>query len=73
MILDVTTPAFYNISIMGDLIVEPDRDIKGLGLTSNFIWVYGSLEVGTVDSPFKQDFTITLTGNRNDAGFAVTP
>lgn len=53
MLLDTTTPAFNNVTIFGHLIVEPDRGIKGLGITANFIWIYGRFEVGSDESSFK--------------------
>ncbi|MEO1626690.1 MAG: G8 domain-containing protein [Bacteroidota bacterium] len=60
--LDISPPALGGLTIIGDLIFE-DKD---LDLFARWIWVQGSLQIGTEDQPFQHRASITLTGPEED-------
>ncbi|WP_299222073.1 G8 domain-containing protein [uncultured Aquimarina sp.] len=62
MILDVNTAKLGDLTINGQLIFK-DVDVS---LTAKVILVKGLLQIGTVDTPFQNNATITLTGPKVD-------
>lgn len=70
IILDENTPALSGLVINGELEFM-ERD---LSLTSEYIVIHGSLQIGTSEQPFTHNATITLTGsnpNQNIMGMGT--
>src|SRR5690554_4580657 len=60
VLLDVSPPSLDGLTIQGKLAFADDAD---LSLTTEWILVFGELEVGTEAQPFTHNATITLTDN----------
>ena len=58
VILDVSPPALGNITINGKLSFADESD---LALSTEWILVFGELQIGTEDAPHQHKATITLT------------
>ncbi|NBS26665.1 MAG: transmembrane domain-containing protein [Gammaproteobacteria bacterium] len=63
VVLDVSTPELSGITINGKLSFSDESDIE---LTTEWILVFGELEIGTEDNPHTSNATITLTDNVKD-------
>jgi cell migration-inducing and hyaluronan-binding protein len=63
VILDVSTPALSGLTINGKLRFADESD---LALSTEWIMVFGELEIGTEARPFTHKATITLTDNVKD-------
>ncbi len=63
VVLDVSPPALNGITINGKLDFSDESDIE---LTTEWILVFGKLEIGTEDNPHTSNATITLTDNVKD-------
>src|SRR5690554_83431 len=63
VILDVSPPALTGLTINGKLRFADEAD---LALSTEWILVFGELEIGTEASPFTHKATITLTDNVKD-------
>ena len=63
VILDVSPPALSGITINGKLGFSDESDIE---LTTEWILVFGELEIGTEARPHTSNATITLTDNVKD-------
>lgn len=59
ILLDEATPSFSGLTINGILIF----DRQDLALSSDWILINGKLEIGTEETPFLQNATLTLTGD----------
>ena len=57
VVLDVSPPALKGIYVNGTLSFAE----KDLELTTNWIMVHGTLQIGSADAPFQHKATITLT------------
>ncbi|NHF58627.1 T9SS type A sorting domain-containing protein [Flavobacteriaceae bacterium TP-CH-4] len=62
ILLDVSPPNLGNLVIEGSLIFED----KNLSLTAETIKVMGLLQIGTAETPFQSNATITLNGPKVD-------
>ena len=60
VILDVSPPALNGLTINGKLSFADEADLE---LTTEWIMVFGELQIGTEANPFTQKATITLTDN----------
>ena len=60
VLLDVSPPALSGLTINGKLVFADESD---LALTTEWIMVFGELQIGTEESPFQHKATITLTDN----------
>jgi len=60
VLLDMDTPALGSLTINGSLTFSPSRD---LALTSRYIVVQGTLQIGTESAKRTRTATITLTGD----------
>ena len=63
VILDVSPPALGGLTINGKLSFSDNTDLE---LTTEWIMVFGELEIGTEASPHASKATITLTDNVKD-------
>jgi len=63
VILDVSPPALSGLTINGKLRFSDDTDLE---LTTEWIMVFGELEIGTEARPHTSKATITLTNNIKD-------
>jgi len=63
VILDVSPPALDGLTINGKLIFADNTDLE---LTTEWIMVFGELEIGTEASPHTHKATITLTDKVKD-------
>ncbi len=63
VILDVSPPALDGLTINGKLIFADNTDLE---LTTEWIMVFGELEIGTEASPHMHKATITLTDKVKD-------
>ena len=71
MILDVSTANLNNLTINGSLTFDPTK--KNLELKSQIIFIYyGNLSIGTSDSPYLNNASITLTGNRFSKNIGIS-
>jgi len=62
VLLDTDTPALASLTINGSLTFSPTMD---LALTSRYVVVSGTLQIGTESSKRTKKATITLTGDGN--------
>ncbi len=60
VLLDVSPPALNGLTINGKLVFSDESD---LALTTEWILVFGELQIGTEDAPHQHKATITLTNN----------
>ena len=60
VLLDVSPPALNGLTINGKLSFSDASDLE---LTTEWIMVFGELEIGTETNPFTHNATITLTDN----------
>jgi len=60
VLLDVSPPALSGLTINGKLVFADEAD---LALTTEWIMVFGELQIGTEANPFQHKATITLTDN----------
>jgi hypothetical protein len=60
VILDVSPPALNGLTINGKLSFSDNSDLE---LTTEWVMVFGELEIGTEASPHTNNATITLTDN----------
>ncbi|MEK9648094.1 MAG: G8 domain-containing protein, partial [Gammaproteobacteria bacterium] len=60
VVLDVSTPALGGLTINGKLSFLDESDLE---LTSEWVMVFGELEIGTEANPHMHKATITLTDN----------
>ena len=60
VLLDVSPPALSGLTINGKLVFADESD---LALTTEWIMVFGELQIGTEANPFTHKATITLTDN----------
>ena len=60
VLLDVSPPALDGLTINGKLVFADEAD---LALTTEWIMVFGELQIGTEANPFTHKATITLTDN----------
>ena len=60
VVLDVSTPALGGLTINGKLSFADEADLE---LTSEWVMVFGELEIGTEANPHMHKATITLTDN----------
>jgi hypothetical protein len=63
VVLDVSTPELSGITVNGKLSFSDELDVE---LTTEWILVFGELEIGTEDNPYTSNATITLTDNVKD-------
>ena len=63
VVLDVSPPALSGITINGKLGFSDESDIE---LSTEWMLVFGELEIGTEDRPHAANATITLTDNVKD-------
>lgn len=63
VLLDTDTPTLGGVMVNGTLRFAR----KDLALTSKWVMVHGTLQVGTSEEPFKQRAIITLTGAESEA------
>lgn len=60
VLLDLSPPALNGLTVNGKLIFADESD---LALTTEWIMVFGELQIGTEANPFRHKATITLTDN----------
>jgi len=60
MILDISPPALSSLTINGKLSFSDEADLE---LTTEWILIFGELEIGTEAEPHTSNATITLTDN----------
>src|SRR5262245_29320199 len=60
VILDVSPPALRSLTINGKLSFADNKDLE---LTTEWIMLHGTLEIGTEAKPYTRNATITLTNN----------
>ncbi len=60
VLLDISPPALDGLTINGKLVFADESD---LALTTEWILVFGELQIGTEANPFQHKATITLTDN----------
>ncbi|MEK9824283.1 MAG: G8 domain-containing protein, partial [Gammaproteobacteria bacterium] len=60
VVLDVSTPALGGLTINGKLSFSDEADLE---LTTEWILIFGELEIGTEADPHTSNATITLTDN----------
>ena len=60
VLLDISPPALSGLTINGKLVFADESD---LALTTEWIMVFGELQIGTEANPFTHKATITLTDN----------
>ena len=63
VILDVSPPPLHGIKLNGTLSFADNKDLE---LTTEWIMVHGTLEIGTEAKPHTRKATITLTDNVKD-------
>src|SRR5205085_700908 len=63
VILDVSPPPLHGINLDGTLSFADDKDLE---LTTEWIMVHGTLEIGTEAKPHTRKATITLSDNVKD-------
>jgi cell migration-inducing and hyaluronan-binding protein len=63
VILDVSPPPLHGINLNGTLSFADNKDLE---LTTEWIMVHGTLEIGTEAKPHTRKATITLTDNVKD-------
>src|ERR1043165_4648178 len=63
VVLDVTPPPLHGLTINGKLSFADDKDLE---LTTEWIMLHGTLEIGTEAKPHTRKATITLTANVKD-------
>ncbi len=63
VILDVSPPPLHGINLDGTLSFADDKDLE---LTTEWIMLHGTLEIGTEAKPHTRKATITLTDNVKD-------
>ena len=60
VVLDVNTPPLHGLNLNGKLSFADNKDVE---LTTEWIMLHGTLEIGTEAKPYKRNATITLTNN----------
>ena len=60
VVLDVSPPALRSLTINGKLSFADNKDVE---LTTEWIMLHGTLEIGTEAKPYRRNATITLTNN----------
>src|SRR5437868_5367835 len=68
VILDVSPPPLHGINLNGTLSFADNKDLE---LTTEWIMVHGTLEIGTEAKPHTRKATITLTDNVKDEDISV--
>src|SRR5258705_296771 len=68
VILDVSPPPLHGIKLDGTLSFADNKDLE---LTTEWIMVHGTLEIGTEAKPHTRKATITLTDNVKDEDISV--
>jgi len=63
VLLDVSPPALNGLTINGKLIFADESDLE---MSTEWILVFGELQIGTEDQPYQHKATITLTNNVPD-------
>ena len=63
VLLDVSPPALNGLTINGKLVFADESD---LSLSTEWILIFGELQIGTEDQPHQHKATITLTNNVED-------
>ena len=60
VVLDVSPPPLHGLTINGKLSFADNKDLE---LTTEWIMLHGTLEIGTEAKPYTRNATITLTNN----------
>jgi cell migration-inducing and hyaluronan-binding protein len=60
VVLDINTPPLHGVNLNGKLSFADNKDVE---LTTEWIMLHGTLEIGTEAKPYKRNATITLTNN----------
>src|SRR5436190_781733 len=60
VVLDVSPPPLHGLNLNGKLSFADNKDVE---LTTEWIMLHGTLEIGTEAKPYKRNATITLTNN----------
>src|SRR5215510_11143779 len=60
VVLDVSPPPLHGLTINGKLSFADNKDLE---LTTEWIMLHGTLEIGTEAKPHTRNATITLTNN----------
>jgi len=60
VVLDVNTPPLHGLNLNGKLSFADNKDVE---LTTEWIMLHGTLEIGTEAKPYTRNATITLTNN----------
>src|SRR5262245_47955842 len=68
VILDVSPPPLHGIKLDGTLSFADNKDLE---LTTEWIMLHGTLEIGTEAKPHTRNATITLTNNVKDEDIGV--
>src|ERR1043165_1500205 len=68
VILDVSSPPLHGLKIDGTLSFADNKDLE---LTTEWIMLHGTLEIGTEAKPHTRKATITLTDNVKDEDISV--
>jgi cell migration-inducing and hyaluronan-binding protein len=68
VILDVSPPPLHGIKLNGTLSFADNKDLE---LTTEWIMVHGTLEIGTEAKPHTRKATITLTDNVKDEDISL--
>src|SRR6266576_7205292 len=68
VILDVSPPPLHGIKLNGTLSFADNKDLE---LTTEWIMVHGTLEIGTEAKPHTRKATITLTDSVKDEDISV--
>src|ERR1044071_1180709 len=63
VVLDVSPPPLHGLTINGKLSFADNKDLE---LTTEWIMLHGTLEIGTEAKPHTRNATITLTNNVPD-------
>ncbi len=63
VLLDVSPPALNGLTINGKLVFSDESDLE---LSTEWILVFGELQIGTEETPHQHKATITLTNNVQD-------
>src|SRR5262245_64695486 len=63
VVLDVNTPPLHGLNLNGKLSFADNKDVE---LTTEWIMLHGTLEIGTEARPHTRKATITLTNNVKD-------
>ncbi len=70
VILDVSPPPLHGLKLDGTLSFADNKDLE---LTTEWIMLHGTLEIGTEAKPHTRKATITITDNVKDEDISVPP